>query len=652
MNKVSGEYQRITSWKSPDDPSPGLFAESMNPDGSNEYVLIWNGTNIYWRSGRWNGEYFANVPGTKENTYFNFTFIDNKERKLATYTMKLDSLLTRFVVDYKGQGFQWFWLSNTQQWQTEFTQPLAHCDVYSLCGPFGICDGNNPDSICKCAEGFRPAEEQEWANGVWTSGCSRKSGLNCETDGFIPLSNVRLPGNSPVRLNVLDEVECKEACLNNCSCTAYVYDTGCSIWKGELRNLKQPNDGGQNGGTLYLRVVASDIPSSSSSSTNVVAVALGAVAGAVAIFAIGLILVWLVRRRRNRRALEAKTDGSLVQFSYSALQKITKNFTEKIGSGGFGSVFKGMLPNSSTLVAVKKLEDAMQGEKQFRAEVRTLGGIQHVNLVRLYGFCSEGNKRLLVYEHMERSSLDSQLFGDGATELNWELRFQIVLGTARGLAYLHEECRECIVHCDVKPDNVLLDADYNPKVSDFGMAKLIGRDFSKVLTTMRGTVGYLAPEWIAGLPITPKVDVYSYGMMIFEVVSGKRNNMHADDGSLAFYPSWAVRRVLEGEVKCLLDERILEGVDEEQLMRVCRVACWCIQDLEDLRPGMRQVVQILEGALEVNLPPMPAALQNMMYSSQNSDVYPLKKEDRGETREDIIEESHLDDKDQATTLSR
>ncbi|KAL0926662.1 hypothetical protein M5K25_002903 [Dendrobium thyrsiflorum] len=283
VNKITGEYQSLTSWKSPEDPAPGLFGFSMNPDGSDEYVMIWNASNIYWSSGLWNGQYFSNIPATREKTAFNFTFIDNKERKFATYTMVVDSILTRSVVDSEGQGKQWFWINNTQQWQTLITQPLVHCDAYSLCGPFGVCDEKNPDSICRCAEGFKPASEQEWANTDWSSGCSRKLQLQCEKDEFFPMPNTRLPANIPESLNMTNEVECKEACLKNCSCTAYVYGTGCSIWKGELRNLQQPNVGGENGGTLYLRLAASDLPSPSSSNTNIVVVVVSAVAGVVVI---------------------------------------------------------------------------------------------------------------------------------------------------------------------------------------------------------------------------------------------------------------------------------------------------------------------------------------------------------------------------------
>jgi serine/threonine protein kinase len=302
---------------------------------------------------------------------------------------------------------------------------------------------------------------------------------------------------------------------------------------------------------------------------------------------------------------------SLVVFSFAQIKNSTKKFSEKLGEGGFGCVFKGTLPGSA-LVAVKKLNGLGEGEKQFRAEVQTIGMINHKNLVRLLGFCADRKNRLLVYEYMEKGSLNSHLFSKGSTKLSWELRYRIAIGTARGLAYLHEECNDCIIHCDMKPDNVLLDAEFFPKIADFGMAKLLGRDFSRALTTMRGTIGYLAPEWVSGLPITLKADVYSYGMMLLEIISGRRNVEKIKEGKFTYFPIFAAVKVNEGNVMCLLDSRLEGYADVDQLSRACRIACWCIQDAEDHRPMMGQVVQILEDALSVEVPPVPRSLQNFV----------------------------------------
>jgi len=215
------------------------------------------------------------------------------------------------------------------------------------------------------------------------------------------------------------------------------------------------------------------------------------------------------------------------------------------------------------------------GEKQFRNEVRTIGRIQHVNLVRLRGFSSHGSERLLVYDYMPNGSLDRALFWGAAAPptLSWSARFQIALGAARGLLYLHEGCRDCIIHCYMKPENILLDEDLVPKVADFGMAKLVGRDFSRVLTTVRGTIGYLAPEWISGVPITAKADVYSYGMVLLEIISGRRNArcwVTTEHGALLseYFPLVAARNVSEGAaLVALLDERLQGDADPRELGR-------------------------------------------------------------------------------------
>ncbi|KAE8813106.1 G-type lectin S-receptor-like serine/threonine-protein kinase [Hordeum vulgare] len=332
------------------------------------------------------------------------------------------------------------------------------------------------------------------------------------------------------------------------------------------------------------------------------------VMGVLTVMLVCLVLFW---RWRNKPSLElpmGSTSGLKI-FSNMQMEKATKNFSEKLGEGGFGCVYKGALAGFS-LVAIKKLKSIGQGEKQFRAEVQTIGIIHHINLVRLFGFCAEGRKRLLVYEYMENGSLSSHLFLKSSAILSWDLRYHISLGTARGLAYLHEECKECIIHCDMKPDNVLLDAEFCPKIADFGMAKLLGRDFSRALTTMRGTIGYLAPEWISGLPITHKTDVYSYGMMLLEIISGRRNSEKMKEGKFTYFPIFAAIKLKEGDAMCLLDSRLEGHANGEQLSRACRIACWCIQDAEDHRPMMGQVVHMLENAMDVEIPPIPRSLEN------------------------------------------
>jgi serine/threonine protein kinase len=277
----------------------------------------------------------------------------------------------------------------------------------------------------------------------------------------------------------------------------------------------------------------------------------------IAALGTSLVVAWriLLARRRRVACLPDGKGSSLAVYSYGDLRAATKNFSKRLGGGGFGSVYRGVLKqkHAEVQVAVKKLEGLWQGDKQFRTEVSTLGLIQHVNLVRLLGFCSAGDDKMLVYEYMPNGSLDGHLFGgDGGSCPSWRDRYGIMLGVARGLVYLHDGCRERIIHCDIKPENILLDEDMSPRIADFGMAKLVGRDFSRALTTMRGTIGYLAPEWVSGQPISTKADVYSYGMVLFELISGRRNTAdyhgHSNGGSeveatgsstFYFYPVWA-----------------------------------------------------------------------------------------------------------------
>ena len=264
---------------------------------------------------------------------------------------------------------------------------------------------------------------------------------------------------------------------------------------------------------------------------------------------------------------------------------------------------------------MKKIRSLEQGEKQFHAEISTLGAIQHVNLLHLRGFCVEVSKRFLVYDYMPKGSLESHLFQNTSKILDWKTRYQIAIGIVKGLAYLHDNCRDCIMHFDITPENILLDAEYNPKVADFGLAKIIGQDFSHVLTTIRGTRGYIAPEWILGEAVTPKVDVFSYGRLLFEIVSGRRNMdmIDGDDEEIRnYFPARVAIAINKGEdLLTLLDHKLEGNANMEELIRVCKVACSCIQDDPRDRPTMGQVVQILEGVMQVDVPQIPLYFQRL-----------------------------------------
>ncbi|WOK95283.1 G-type lectin S-receptor-like serine/threonine-protein kinase LECRK3 [Canna indica] len=298
---------------------------------------------------------------------------------------------------------------------------------------------------------------------------------------------------------------------------------------------------------------------------------------------------------------------NLRAFTYEELEEATSGFKEVLGRGAFGSVYKGVLPSTISInVAVKKLDRLVQeNEKEFINEVRSIGQTHHKNLVKLIGYCNEGTHRLLVYEYMSNGSLVRFLFGD--RKLRWEQRIQIILGIAKGLLYLHDECITPIIHCDIKPQNVLLDDNFVARISDFGLAKLLKTDQTRTNTGIRGTRGYVAPEWFKSMAITKKVDVYSLGVMMLEIICCRRNlemSIGEEDEPVLVY--WAYDCYNEKKLDLLVknDEEAL--ADMEEVERFAKIAFWCIQEDPSLRLSMQKVTQMLEGAVEVSDPPDPS----------------------------------------------
>jgi serine/threonine protein kinase len=309
--------------------------------------------------------------------------------------------------------------------------------------------------------------------------------------------------------------------------------------------------------------------------------------------------------------------GLPTRFTHDEIEDMTNSFRIKIGAGGFGAVYKGELPDGSE-VAVKRIEGVgMQGKREFCTEVAVIGNIHHINLVRLRGFCTQGQRRLLVYEYMNRGSLDRSLFRPTGPLLEWKERMDVAVGAARGLAYLHFGCDQRIIHCDVKPENILLADGGQVKIADFGLAKFLTPEQSGLFTTMRGTRGYLAPEWLSNTAITDRTDVYSFGMVLLELVRGRKNRSeHVSDGGgegsnssngttgsssrgakSDYFPLAALEAHEAGQYAELADPRLQGRVVAEEVERVVKVALCCLHEDPHLRPSMAVVVGMLEGSI-------------------------------------------------------
>lgn len=296
-----------------------------------------------------------------------------------------------------------------------------------------------------------------------------------------------------------------------------------------------------------------------------------------------------------------------IGYSYKEIKKMARGFKEKLGEGGFGTVFKGIL-RSGPCVAIKILGKSKGNGQDFISEVMTIGRIHHLNVVKLLGFCIEGSKRALVYEFMPNGSLDKFIFSkEGCINLSYNQMYNISVGVARGIAYLHHGCEMKILHFDIKPHNILLDENFIPKISDFGLAKLHPIDKSIVtMTAARGTIGYMAPELIYSNigGASYKADVYSFGMLLMEMASKRKNfNNNVEHSSQIYFPLWIYDQLRKE------DEIEMENVSEEDMKivkKMTMVALWCIQFKPNDRPSMSKVVEMLEGDIEnIEIPPEP-----------------------------------------------
>ncbi|KAM3684245.1 hypothetical protein ACJW31_11G029400 [Castanea mollissima] len=352
----------------------------------------------------------------------------------------------------------------------------------------------------------------------------------------------------------------------------------------------------------FTPTVSNSPPSSNKNRTGLI---VGLVVGVGVVSFLAVFIVFYIVRRRKAPTNDDEEllgiDAKTFTFSYAELKTATEDFNpdNKLGEGGFGPVYKGTL-NDGRVIAVKQLSvTSHQGKNQFLTEIATISAVQHRNLVKLYGCCIEGDKRLLVYEYLENKSLDQALFGKRTLNLDWSTRFDICLGVARGLAYLHEESRLRIVHRDVKASNILLDSDLIPKISDFGLAKLYDDKKTHISTRVAGTIGYLAPEYAMRGHLTEKADVFAFGVVALELVSGRPNSDSSLEEEKIYLLEWAWQLHENNREVDLVDSKLSE-FKEEEVKRLIGVSLLCTQASPTLRPSMSRVVAMLSGDIEVS----------------------------------------------------
>ncbi|XP_050204859.1 L-type lectin-domain containing receptor kinase IX.1-like [Mercurialis annua] len=349
----------------------------------------------------------------------------------------------------------------------------------------------------------------------------------------------------------------------------------------------------------------------------------------VCIVGIGMIVGILFTWRRRKMAMERKGEEEKMnltsinkdlergtgprRFSYQELVSATNNFSNDrmLGRGGFGSVYKGYLIDSDLAIAVKRISSSSrQGKKEYIAEVKTIGQLRHRNLVQLLGWCHEKGEFLLVYEFMPNGSLDAHLFGK-KSPLTWAARQKISLGLASGLLYLHEEWEQCVVHRDVKSSNVMLDSNFNAKVGDFGLARLMDHELGPQTTGLAGTLGYMAPEYIGTKRASKESDVYSFGVVAIEIATGRKATDHINDKHEMSLVEWVWELYGEGKLCSAVDKEMFMEFDEKEAECLMIVGLWCAHPDRNIRPSIRQAIQVLK--FESAFPNLPAKMPVPVY---------------------------------------
>ncbi|CAN4119607.1 unnamed protein product [Withania somnifera] len=657
---VSGQKLRVgmtlSSAISSDDFSKGHYRLSLT---ASDAILQWQGL-TYWKLSMETKAY-TNSNQAVEYMFVNQTglYLFGDSGSVAVIIVNLLQCTFRIAkLDASGQLIVTsFFGSDIKR---DFVGPVDACRVPYVCGGLGVCTSDvlSDNPKCSCPANFNLRFHN--SSSCMPSDSSYFLPVSCNSTNYSNLSNSSSMSYIRLGLGVdyfttdftkafMDGVNlsmCQNLCSVDCSCLGIFYANSsgsCYKLEDELGSIMLRKS--RNNDLLgFVKILLGDSTTlgnrdnfdQETGDFPLVAIVILPFTGIFLLMALGFIL-W--RRSRPQRMAKIKSQrnqpsspssedldafsipGLPVRFEYKQLEAATDSFKTQIGTGGFGAVYKGVLPDN-TLVAVKKIINlGIQGQRDFCTEIAIIGNIHHINLVKLKGFCAQERQRLLVYEYMNRGSLDRTLFGN-VPVLEWQERVEIALGSARGLAYLHSGCEQKIVHCDVKPENILLHDNFQAKISDFGLSKLLNREQSSLITTMRGTRGYLAPEWLTSSAISDKTDVYSFGMVLLEIVSGRKNcslrtqshslddTATADHSSsssaqgLVYFPLFALEMHEQGRYLELADPKLEGRVSGGDIEKFVRIALCCVHEEPSLRPTMVSVVSMLEGEIPPTEPRM------------------------------------------------
>ncbi|KAI3465872.1 hypothetical protein Pfo_022535 [Paulownia fortunei] len=534
QNPDTGLDTYLTSWRSADDPSNGDFTYRIGNQGFSQMIILM-GTKKIYRSGPWIGNFFTGVPKFTDPAWKVET-VFKKGRLISIFEPYNKSFNTRLTMKHSGVLQRHIMNEQRHEWSLIFAVPGDSCDNYGWCGPNGICKIYKTP-VCECLRGFMPKSQKEWSNFDWTSGCNRTMSLDCQKqDGFLKVEGIKFPDPLNFLLNTSMSIsECHDECLKKCNCTAYAeryisnVSSGCLMWFGDLIDVREfTGEFRTTQQSIYLRVPISELDWNKKRKGPAKFISIATASG-FGMLVLGLSSGGILLRMRCKRQASKKKreDLELPLFDLATIAAATNNFSGEnvIGEGGFGPVYKGDL-SSEQVIAVKRMSRSSgQGPEEFKNEVILIAKLQHRNLVRILGCCIEGEEKMLIYEYMQNKSLDYFIFDQNRSALlTWPKRFDIIMGIARGLLYLHHDSRLKIIHRDLKTSNILLDENLNAKISDFGLARMFEGDQTTARTKrVVGTYGYMAPEYAFDGKFSIKSDVFSMGVVMLEIVSGKKN---------------------------------------------------------------------------------------------------------------------------------